>query len=104
MAGVGSALPAVSVAVTWKTCEPTPALPANGDAHGEAGLPSSEQRKLDASLAEKAILNFALCLLVFTLRLGAESTWVSGGSVSRALPPGDSSVYGNAAEQADAAL
>ena len=72
VAGLGSTLPAESVATTENVCEPFLALPVAGDEHGANGALSSEHLNVAGSLASNAIEYEADLLLVLTVAFGAE--------------------------------
>ena len=81
-AGVGSVLPAASVALTWKVCVPFFSERDLGELQG-ANVPlSTLQAKLEpASVLWNSTLTSALFFLVVTV-LGALVITVSGGVVS----------------------
>jgi hypothetical protein len=70
VAGLGSALPAVSVAITENVCDPFFALPSKGELHEAGVAPSSEHLKVAGSFAEKEIENFADLPFVLIVALG----------------------------------
>jgi hypothetical protein len=80
VAGVGSVLPAGSVARTWKSCRPGASpVYGRGEVHAVKGAPSRAHSNVDpVSLAEK--MNVAVVMLVGWS--GRESMVVSGGVVS----------------------
>jgi hypothetical protein len=86
-AGVGSALPAASIARTWNACAPSPTVSPSGDAHAANAAPSSAHSKWSSASLP---VNSNTAIAVVAAAGGVRSSAVSGGAVSDGVSGGAS--------------
>src|SRR4051812_46028093 len=81
VAGVGSVLPAASVAATEKVCRPAATPAAKRRSHDIRGIASATQANVD-SVSDEAQVNAGASVLIVAPSAGPEVIVVSGATVS----------------------